>query len=224
MKKERLSIQIFGKTTFYTGLAIGVASAIILKSFKNLASPKTHLHTFRDSVNLFFSYMKEIIRSQTFYADLIMLFPKEFLCYNLFFAAISATVGFGLAIQFWFHGHLSLKLPRRWVEYIRTISIFWIFLLLLLVYRLGIVLVLSLYNMHDYDDELSFYRDLPLLLILLPFVSFLNIWNPIIMKYRVGKWLWISLFSYCMVTVTLGLNSSIDQSHMNEAWKKVNAP
>ena len=82
----------------------------------------------------------------------------------------------------------------------------------------------ALYNVEEYENHLSLYRDLPLLMILFPLVFFLNLWVPIRLKYSVGNWFWISFLVYCTVTVILGLASPIDQEHMNEAWRRHNAP
>ncbi|MEO0272802.1 MAG: hypothetical protein ABIM30_06920, partial [candidate division WOR-3 bacterium] len=105
MTKEKLSIDLFGKTKFYTGLFIGLGTAIIL--------------------NLFFAYFREILRNQTFSRDLLIPTNEEFVGYNLFFAAVSITAGLGLTIWFWFHNPFSFKISKYWTQFIRTYSIFW---------------------------------------------------------------------------------------------------
>lgn len=204
MTKEKLSIDLFGKTKFYTGLFIGLGTAIVL--------------------NLFFAYFREILRNQTFSRDLLIPTTEEFIVYNLFFAAVSITAGLGLTIWFWFHNPFSLKISKYWVLFIRTYSIFWTISLLLVVSRVGSVLTWVLYTIHGYDDHLNFYKEFPIILILLPTIAFLNIWTPVRLKYRTGKWFWISIVIYCLLTALLGFNSPIDQNKLNVLWHSYNEP
>ena len=160
---------------------------------------------------------------QTFHRDLLILSSAESFGYNLFFAALSATVGFGHALWFWFQNPFSFRISRHWVQYISTYTIFWLLILLSLVLRMGFTLFFSLYNVAEYENQLSLYHELPILLMLLPLVIFLNLWVPIRLKYRSGNWFRISCLAFFVVTLILSLSSPIDQSHMNEVWRRKNA-
>ena len=86
LTKEKISIGLLGQKRFYLGLSIGLFLAVL--------------------TYLFFGYFREILRGQTFDSDLLIPTETEFLIYNLFFAAVSVTFGFGVTVWFWFHGLL----------------------------------------------------------------------------------------------------------------------
>jgi hypothetical protein len=90
--------------------------------------------------------------------------------------------------------------------------------------RTGVFTMNLLYGLDGYDNHFSFYYQTPELLILLPTTFFLNIWTPIRLKYRAGKWFWISLGIYVFGTIILGFSSPIDQTILNGKWTKSNAP
>ena len=91
MRREKLSIDLFGKATFCTGIVIGVFTAVL--------------------INYFLSYGREILRWQTATSDLVIPSSAELIAYNLFFGAVSFTAGFGLMIWFWFHNPFKFKRP-----------------------------------------------------------------------------------------------------------------
>jgi hypothetical protein len=202
--KERLSIRLFGTTTFYTGLAIGIATTLILY--------------------LFFSYFREVMRLQLFYGDLLILTPKENLVYNLFFAAVAGAAGFSHTVWFWFHNPLAFCLSRRWVQSIRTTTLLWMLILLVVVMRMGTVAGLFMAQVVDFEDYFIYARDMGAVMVLLPLVVFFLIWMPIQAKYRAGRWVWISLLMYGTCTLILGVSSPVNHSRLNEAWHRHNAP
>ena len=97
-------------------------------------------------------------------------------------------------------------------------------ILLIVVMRASIIILFLLYGMDGYDNHLSFFYEIPELLILLPSFFFLNIWTPIRVKYRASKWFWYSIIIFCTGTIILGFSTPIDQTQMNENWEKSNAP
>lgn len=204
MTRERISIPFFGKTTFWSGLSLGIGASIILY--------------------LLFVYYSEIARSQIFDSDLIILNDREVIAHNLFFAAVATTVGFGVMIWFWFHNPFSITAPRRSILYVRANALFWPLVLLLVITRMSTLLNWLLYSMYSYDEHLNFYSEFPLLLILLPTVMFFNIWGPVRLYFRVGKWFWVSIFGFLVLVLVMGFNSPIDQVILNDSWSKRIAP
>jgi len=204
LTKEKLSIGLLGQKRFYIGLSIGLFLAIL--------------------TYLFFGYFREILRALTFDSDLLIPTETEFLVYNLFFAAVSVTIGFGVTVWFWFHGLFSSQRPRRRINYISAYSIFWSMTLIYFVSKMGSNMAWLLFAMHGYDDHLNLSRDFPLLLFLLPTVLFLNIWTGIRLSFRSGGWFIKSLGAYIVLTAILAFSSPIDQSGLNDSWNEYMAP
>jgi len=205
LTREKLSIELFGKAKFWTGLSIGLATTILF--------------------HLFFAYGREILRSTTaFSGDLLIPTHEEFIGYNFFFAAVSITVGCGFTGWFWFHNPFSFKVSKIWNQFIRAYLIAGTLILLVVVLRTGYFTMNLLYGLDGYDNHLSFYYEIPELLVLLPTVFFLNVWIPIRLKYRAGNWFWISLVVYFLGTILLGLSSPIDQSKLNRNWDRSISP
>ncbi len=203
--REKLSIGLFGKTKFWTGLSLGLATTFILY--------------------FFFAYGREILRSTTAYSgDLLIPTKAEFVAYNLFFSAISITTGFGITAWFWFHNPFSFKHSYSFNQFIRTSLITGTLIMLVALMKTSTISVFLLYGIDGYDNHLSFYYQIPELLVLFPTFFFLNIWTPIRIKYRAGNWFWYSIIAYCTGTVILGFSSPIDQSRLNNNWDKLNAP
>jgi hypothetical protein len=205
LKREKLTIGLFGKTKFWIGLSIGFTSALIL--------------------NFFFAYGREILRSTTAYSgDLLIPTRAEIIAYNLFFAAVSITAGFGLTTWFWFHNPRSFKHSYSFNQFIRTSLLTGTLILLVAVMRTGNISLFLLYTMDGYDNHLSFYNEMPELLVLLPSFFFVNIWTSIRIKYRAGNWFWYSILIFCAGTIILGFSTPIDQAQMNRNWDNLNAP
>ncbi|EMR02031.1 hypothetical protein ADICEAN_02818 [Cesiribacter andamanensis AMV16] len=173
---------------------------------------------------LFFTYFREILRLQLFHRDLLLLTSEANLAYDLFFAAAAGAAGFAHTVWFWFHNPFAFRLSRRWVQSIRIYAILWMLLLLLLVMRMGSLIGLFLAQMTDFEDHFTFYRDMAVVLILLPLAVFLLIWVPIQLKYRAGKWVGLSLLVYGTSTFILGISSPVDHSLLDNAWHRINAP
>lgn len=205
MTREKLTIGLFGKTKFWIGLSIGLATTLLLYYF--------------------FAYGREILRSTTAYSgDLLIPTKAEIIAYNLFFAAVSIAAGFGMAAWFWFHNPFSFRHSYSLNQYVRTSLITGTLILLVAVMRTGKISLFLLYGMDGYDNHLSFYYEMPELLVLLPTFFFLNVWTPIRIKYRAGNWLWYSIIIYITGTVVLGFSTPIDQTQMNNNWEKYNTP
>lgn len=173
---------------------------------------------------LFFGYFREILRGQTFDSDLLIPTQTEFFIYNLFFATVSVTIGFGVTIWVWFHGLFTSQKPRRRINYISAYSMFWSMTLLYIVSKIGSMTTWILFAMDGYDDHLNLSKEFPLLLFLLPAVLFLNIWTPIRLSFRSGAWFLKSLGVYIVLSASLAFSSPIDQSELNNTWHKYMTP
>jgi hypothetical protein len=204
LTKEKISIGLFGQKRFYIGLSIGHFLAIL--------------------TYLFFGYFREILRGQTFDSDLLIPTETEFLIYNLFFAAVSVTFGFGVTVWFWFQGLFSSQRPRRRINYISAYSMFWSMTLIYVVSKTGSNMTWLLFAMDGYDDHLNLSKEFPLLLFLLPTVLFLNIWTGIRLSFRSGGWLLKSLGVYLVLSAILAFSSPIDQSGLNDSWNEFMTP
>lgn len=127
-------------------------------------------------------------------------------------------------VWFWFHGLFSSNKPRVKVNFISTYAMFWSMALLYIISKTGSFLTWIPFSLGGYDDQLNLAREFPLLLFLLPVVFFLNIWAPIRLHYRSGRWLIKSLVLFVLLTTTLALNNPIDQKNLNSSWDKHMAP
>lgn len=202
--KEKLSIELLGKRRFYLGLIIGLIFAIL--------------------IDFFLAYFREVLRGLTFSSGLIIPTQRDFIFYNFFFAGSSVTIAFGIMVWFWFHGLFSSNKPPVKVNFISTYAMFWSMALLYIISKTGSFLTWIPFSLGGYDDQLNLAREFPLLLFLLPVVFFLNIWAPIRLYYRSGRWLIKSLALFVLLTTTLALNNPIDQNNLNSSWDKYMAP
>lgn len=205
LTREKLTVELFGRTRFWIGILLGLATTLILY--------------------FFFAYGREILRGTTAYSgDLLIPTKKEFILYNLFFSAASITTGFGMTAWFWFQNPTSFKISKRWNQFIRLYLITSTLTLLIVILRTGNFVFLLLYGLDGYDNHLNFVEEMPELLALIPIVFFLNIWTPIRLKYRSGKWFLYSIVLFFLGTIILAASSPIDQSKMNDNWNRLNAP
>lgn len=204
LTKEKLSIGLFGKRKFYLGLTVGLFLTIL--------------------IYLLFAYFRELLRRDTLDSDLIIPTKEEFYIYNLFFAAVSVTIGFGVTVWFWFHGLFSKLTPRWRINYISAFAMFWGMTLLYVVSKLGTIIHWVLFAIGGYDNHLNLSKEFPLLLFLLPTVLFLNIWTPIRLSYRSGTWLFKSIGLSIVLTIVLAFSSPIDQTILNKTWEKYMTP
>jgi hypothetical protein len=202
--KEKISVGLIGRSRFYIGLSVGISFSIV--------------------TYLFFAYFREVLRLQTFDSDLVMPTEKEFFVYNLFFAAVSVTIGFGATVWFWFHGLFSSERSRKKINYISAYSIFWSMFLLYVVSKTGSTMVWILFSIDGYDDHLNLSKEFPLLLFLLPTVFFLNIWTPIRLSFRSGNWFFKSLGGYFVLSAIFAFSSPVDQRALNDSWNRFMTP
>lgn len=149
---------------------------------------------------------------------------RELFIYNLFFAAVSVTIGFGMTVWVWFYGLFSSKRSRTRINFISTQGMFWSMTLIFIVSKFGSNLTWVLFGTEGYDDHLNFAREFLLLLVLLPIVLFFNIWAPIRLSFRAGNWLLKSFGIYLILALALSFCTPVDQSLLNERWNVYTAP
>lgn len=133
--KPKISIDKLGKRQFWTGVVIGFLVAFVL--------------------SYFFNYLRESLRMITFMADPYILTEKEFRLYDLFFASLATSLGFGFTIIYWLRGR-NKSIKKQYLK-LFAISNAWliILVLLMLVARFGTILPMMLYSLHGYDEHLD---------------------------------------------------------------------
>lgn len=137
--KPPLSIDTLGKRNFVTGVSIGILSAIVL--------------------SLFFNYSRESLRVITILRDLYILPENESRWYDLFFASLSTSLGFGLSIIYWLIGK-NKHIKKRYVKnFAISNSLLINIVVLLAVTRFGSILPLVLYGSYGYDGQLDLLHD-----------------------------------------------------------------
>lgn len=202
--KQRLSIPRIGRNRFYLGITSGLLVSVVLF--------------------LFLAYLTESFRALTLHNDLLIPTEREFFLFNLFFAAVSVTVGFGVSVLFWFTGSLRRQTPAQRVYFIWTNAAFWSMILLFLLGRVGMSLFFVLYTTPGYDDHLNLVRDFYVMLFMLPVMCFLNIWMPVRLVYRSGSWFLKAFIAFVSLAAILALTTPIDQGVLNDAWLSYMSP
>jgi hypothetical protein len=205
LKRQKLSIQLFGRFNFWTGLLIGCTFAVLLF--------------------LFLLYSHEIAQNAiSLSSEIIVLTPNEQFALRWFLAAISITAGFGIAAWCWFHNPFRFNHRYSFNQFVRTHLFIGTLILLISVLRSGDILVYLFYGLEGYDNHFNFYEQVPELLVLLPTFFFLNVWTPIRIKYRAGNWFWYSILIYVVGSLLLSMSCDVDQSNRIAKWKRANAP
>ncbi len=201
--KPELSINNIGKWKFWIGIILGIAASIVF--------------------SYLFNYSRESLRAVSFMGgDPIILPEKEFRLYDLFFAAISASFGFGLTIIFWLSGRNPKIKKHRLQIYAVANAWFVIFATLLILTRFGYLLAFILYPMKGYDNQLDFIHDFRLLLILIPIYLFTVQWNAIRRIFKTGKWFLISVVFYCITVLFLFKVTPVDREILNKSYYLAN--
>lgn len=200
--KPNLTIAKIGKKRFWIGLLIGLFFAFI--------------------INHFFILSREALRSITFMRDPYILSYKEFRLYDLFFAALSSSLGFGLTIICWFF------LPNRKIKrnYLRTLTVstsfFITILALAIISRFGSILSLIVYNLPGYDNHLDILKNFKLLLILIPiYILFAN-WNSIRLIFKSKNWVLASIVLFLLNTMFLFKTTYADRNLLNHTYYSKN--
>ena len=130
--KPEISIELIGKNKFWFGMILGFSFSLVF--------------------SLFFNHSRESLRFITFISDPYILTPEDFKKYDLFFAFLSASVGFGITIVYWFLGHNSHIKERYLWRYAITNAMFVAFVAFMVVSRFGSILPIILYGRMGYEQ------------------------------------------------------------------------
>ncbi len=199
--KPILSIPEIGKFKFWAGIIVGILATVVFF--------------------LFFNYSRETLRSISAGNghDLYLLPNKEFRQLDLFFAFLSTTLSLGLTQFVWFTS------PRRQgtrKDYFRKLIVcnswLYLFVILMVVSRLGSVLPIILYTIDGYDNHLNFIRDFSILLIIIPSFLFIQFWIPVRLRYRTHGWIFLSGLIVTTVSLISFKAITIDRSILNDAY------
>ncbi len=200
--KPEISVSNLGKKQFWTGIAVGIATAFVL--------------------SYFFNYAREASRFITFFRDPFILTEKEFRIYDLFFATLSTSLGFGFTITYWLQG----RNPRVKKRYLKTFTISnaWLvtFVAIMLVSRFGSLLPILVYGTFGYNNEIDILHGYWLLLVLIPIYIFLIHWNTIRLIFRIRYWMAFATLFYCLVALYLYKTTTADRSVLNKYYYQRN--
>ncbi len=199
--KPQISIEKISKTQFWIGLIFGIFSSFIL--------------------NIYFNYARESFRVLTFMNEPLILSTKEFMIYDLFFAALSVSLAFGFTVIIWLTGRKDIKKQYYRIFTVGNIYMM-IFVILFLLLRKGSTLYFILFTGFGYDKHLDFIKEFWIILVLLPiFILFFN-WNYLRLMFRSGYWVFISIVAYILLTFILFKTTPVDKSILNNMYYSKN--
>jgi len=194
--KPDLTINKIGKRQFWFGVVLGLFSAFL--------------------INLLFLYSREALRLTTFTGDAYILSFSEFKLYDLFFATLSSSLGFGFAVICWFFVSNKNKGKKYLTTFVASTSFFITFFALAIVTRFGSVLSLVVYNLYGYDNHLDILKDFWLLLILIPIYIFFANWNSVRLQFKTKKWVLVSTIAVLLNTMFLFRTTHFDRDKINQ--------
>ncbi len=170
----------------------------------------------------FLNYSRESLRFITFMGDPLILTEKEFRLYDLFFAALSTSLGFGFTIIFWLTGR-NKNIRKRHVQLFAVSNAWFItWVVLMVVSRFGSILPITLYTIKGYDNQLDFLHTFWLLLILIPLYVFFAQWNSIRLIFRTKNWVLLSTVVFCITTFALYETTYADRGILDRNYYSVN--
>ncbi|HZH73334.1 MAG TPA: hypothetical protein VFD91_12630, partial [Mariniphaga sp.] len=200
--KPELSIEKLGKRQFLTGIILGILMAFIL--------------------SYLFNYSRESLRMLTFMADPYILTEKEFRLYDLFFASLATSLGFGVTIIFWLRGR-NKSIQKLYLKTFAVSNAWFITIIaLMLVARFGSILPAIVYGLPGYDEHLNLLRDFGLMLVLIPVYVFFAHWNTIRIIFRTRYWVLLSIVFYIGITFYLYKTTSADRNILNQSYYSQN--
>ena len=199
--RPQISIKKIGRTQFWTGILLGVFSAFVF--------------------NILFNYARESFRFLTFIRNPLILSTKEFMIYDLFFAALSVSLAFGLTVIVWLTGRKDIK-----KQYYRMFAVgniyMMIFVIIFLILRIGSTLYFVLFTGFGYDKHLDFIKEFWIILLLLPIFIFFFNWKYLRLMFRSGYWVSISVVAYILLTFILFKTTPVDKSILNNIYYSKN--
>ena len=201
--KPELKLSNIGNRTFLMGILIGLTGSI--------------------SVNLFYIYSRESIRSISLMSDLVIFSDNIYRFFDLFYASLSVLFGFSIAIMYWFQ-FSRYRLPRKRNHLrqaiIATACLFMI-VPLAWVWRFGSVMGCEYEDSMDMDKYFSIYRDLKILIYLIPVYLFFVLWMYIQRYYRSFKWMGVAFPVLLLLVFIQWRFSRIDKSTLNNFYYEI---
>ena len=200
--KPRISVNTLGKRDFWTGVTIGIAMSIVL--------------------SYFFNYSREALRFITFYRNPYIPDNEVFKLNDLFFAALSASLGFGFTIIYWLRGQRK-SIKRKYLKTL-TLSNAWliIWVSIMIVSRFGSILPIILYGLYGYDNELDLLEEFWLLFLLAPAHIFLSHWATLRLIFRTRYWVLVSCLFCSMIAFGLFKTTSANRAPLNRVHYLLN--
>lgn len=189
--KTDITVAKIGVLRFWLGIAVGILFGL--------------------SLCLFFNYSREILRYFTgAFGDLIVLDKSTSVSYNVFFASLSAALGFSMTFWFWMSGTKAQDQKHRLSNRLSVVnSSLSIWVSLMVIGRLGHILFWGLYTNKNYDSELVLMEDFNFLFYLLPLVIFFQNWISVRRVSFIKKWIGFSFLGVLMMSAVLYLVASV---------------
>lgn len=193
--KPEISIEKLGKRQFWTGIIMGVLFSFVF--------------------SYFFNYSRESLRTITYISELLILPENDSRMYDLFFATLATSLGFGFTIINWLSGR-KRNIKKKYLAAF-TVSNAWLitFITLMVVARFGSILPIFMYR-QGYDDQFNILHDFWLILLLIPIYCFLAQWNTIRLIFRTRHWFFISILFYFVTSFYLYKTTSVDRDVLNQ--------
>ncbi len=175
LAKQYLSIKNIGPFRFWLGVTVGLLISITL--------------------SFLFNYSREFYRLiSANSADLVILGKKEVLFYNYFYAITSICLGLAISISIWMANHQHNRKKARLFKQLsrnNNLLIFWF--TFMAIGRIGSNMPFILYSLEGYDNHLDLFQNYKILFLLIPVVIFLQAWFNVLLVYKAGKWIFISV-------------------------------
>lgn len=199
--KPNLSIKEIGKLQFWAGIVFGIFSAFVF--------------------SIYFNQSREMFRSLTFFMRPMILSPKEFMIYDIFFASLSVSLAFGFTVIIWMTGRKKIK-----KQYYRMFAVgnawLMIFVILFILLRMASVLNFGVQIGAGFEHPLDYLKDFGLILVLLPIFIFFYNWNYLRLMFLSKYWVSISVLVYILLTFIIFKTTSIDKNILNNIYYSKN--
>lgn len=200
--KPELSLKQIGTLRFWLGTFIGIF--------------------FSTSLCFLLNYSTEILRYFTGqFGDQIYISSKAKFQLEIFFAALSTTAGFSLAMWFWLSGirkyYPKQKLHKR-LNQVNSILAIWI--PLLFITRIGTILFTNVYAIRGYDNSINLLEEFKIILVLIPLVIFFQNWLNIRLVFKINRWPVFSILAVLSTSTLLVYITSVDTNKIDTNYKK----
>ncbi len=193
--KQDISISGIGAVKFWAGIIMG-----ILMSF---------------SLAYLLNYSREAFRMMPGMGDLHILPESKARLYDLFFSALSVSLGFGFTVSLWMSGRNRNIKKRYFQTFAATMPWYTVFVVLIVLARIGSLVAWTLFNNKSYDNHLDFIETYGIMFILLPVCIFLSHWNTLMRLFRIKYWGAVSLLIGGLLTLMIHHTAVVDREAQN---------